>query len=234
MIKFFDLAARDVRLRFSPYCWRTKMALRHKSLAFETTPWRFTDKEMIKKSGQGRVPVLIDGGQWLHDSWQIALYLDRNYPDRPMLMRSEAERATARLVNNWCDLTLHLAFRPLLLIDVYKNAAEKDQPYFRESREKLVGMTLEKLSDDRAAAVLTLNKTFAPFELTLKEEKYLGGTQPNYADYALFGSLQWANVISGTHFLPPDSAGAAWFERLLDLYDGYARKAPTVRALAAA
>lgn len=235
MIKFFDLAARDARLRFSPYCWRTKMALKHKGLAFETTPWRFNDKEAITKSGQGRVPVLIfDGGTWLNESWDIAQHLDRQHSDRPMLMRSEAERAAARLVNNWCDLTLHLAFRPLLLLDVYKNAAEKDQPYFRESREKAVGMTLEQLCSDRAGGVEAYVKTFAPMERTLKEEKFLGGAQPNYADYALFGSLQWANCISGTHFLPPDSAGAAWFERLLDLFDGYARKAPTVRDLTAA
>ncbi len=139
MIKFFDLAARDPRLRFSPYCWRTKMALKHKGLAFETTPWRFTDKDAIKPTDQGRVPTLIDGSQWLHDSWQIALYLDRTYPDRPALMHSDAERAAARFVNNWCDFTLHLAMRSLLLLDVYKNAAEKDQPYFRESREKAVG-----------------------------------------------------------------------------------------------
>jgi glutathione S-transferase len=235
MIKFFDLAARDTRLRFSPYCWRTKMALKHKGLAFETKPWRFTDKEAIAYSGQGRVPVLIfDDGKWLNESWDIALNLDRRYPDRPMLMASEAERAAARLVNTWCDLTLHLTFRPLLLLDVYKNAAEKDQRYFRESREKLVGMTLEELSSDRANAVQALVNTFAPFERTLKDEKFLGGAAPNYADYALFGSLQWANCISGTHFLPPDFAGAAWFERLLDLHDGYARKAPTVRDLAAA
>jgi glutathione S-transferase len=234
MIRFFDLAARDPRLRFSPYCWRTKMALKHKGLAFETTPWRFTDKDAIKPTDQGRVPTLIDGSQWLHDSWQIALFLDRTYPDRPALMHSDAERAAARFVNNWCDFILHLAMRSLLLLDVYKNAAEKDQPYFRESREKVVGMTLEQLCSDRAAAVQAYVKTFAPMERTLKDEKFLGGAQPNYADYALFGSLQWANCISGTTFLPDDSAAAAWFERLLDLYDGYARKAPTVRDLAAA
>ena len=152
MIKFFDLAGRDARLRFSPYCWRTKMALLHKG-----SPSRrrrgASPKRTRSPDGQGRVPVLIlMDRQWLHDSWQIALYLDRRYPDRPALMASEAERAAARLVNNWCDLTLHLALRPLLLLDVYNNAAEKDQPYFRESREKLVGMTLEELCGDRAGS----------------------------------------------------------------------------------
>lgn len=232
MIKFFDLAGRDARLRFSPFCWRTKMALLHKGLAFETTPWCFTEKDAISQTGQGRVPVLIDNSQWLHDSWQIALYLDRTYPDRPPLMRAQAERAMAHFVNNWCDFMLHLALRPLVFLDVYKNSVEKDQPYFRESREKLIGMTLEELCGDREGAIRAFSRTFAPMERTLHDEAYLGGTQPNYADYVVFGSLQWANVISGTTFLPPDSAAAAWFERLLDYHKGYARKAPTVRELA--
>jgi len=234
MLKLFDLAGRDAQLRFSPFCWRAKMALLHKHLAFETIPWRFTEKETISQTGQGRVPVLVDGSQWVHDSWQIAIYLDRTYPDRPALMQTDAERAAARFMNFWCDLTLHPALRPLVFLDVYRMAAEKDQSYFRASRETTLGMTLEEICGDRDGALRAFSKTFAPIESTLSENKYFGGAQPNYTDYILFGSLQWANVISGTTFLSPGSAAAGWFERILDLYDGYARKAPTVRDLAAA
>lgn len=234
MIKLFDLAGRDAQLRFSPFCWRAKMALLHKRLPFETTPWRFTEKEAISRTGQGRVPVLVDGTQWVHDSWKIALYLDRSYPDRPALMQTDAERAAARLVNFWCDLTLHAALRPLIFLDVYKVAAEKDQPYFRENREKALGMTLEEICGDRDGAFRAFAKAFAPIESTLGESQYLGGAQPNYSDYVLFGSLQWANAVSGTTFLPPASAAAGWFERILDLHGGYARRAPTVRDLTAA
>ncbi|HXJ10454.1 MAG TPA: glutathione S-transferase N-terminal domain-containing protein, partial [Burkholderiales bacterium] len=47
MIKLYDLAAAEDDRRFSPYCWRAKMALKHKGLEFETIPWRFTDKDVI-------------------------------------------------------------------------------------------------------------------------------------------------------------------------------------------
>lgn len=231
MIKIFDLAGRDERLRFSPYCWRTKMALLHKGLPFETTPWRFTEKEIV--GGSGRVPTLIDGAERVQDSWQIALYLDRTYPDRPALMKDDAERVAAHFMNSWCDLTLHPAMRALVLLDVHEAAAQKDQDYFRNSREKALGMTLEQACGDRAACLPLFVKAMAPAEATLAETAFFGGAQPNYSDYALFGSLQWANVISGTTFLPAGSAAAAWFERMLDLYDGFARKAPTVRDLAA-
>jgi Glutathione S-transferase, N-terminal domain len=46
-IKMFDLAGAEPDRRFSPYCWRIKLALMHKGLEFETIPWRFTDKSVI-------------------------------------------------------------------------------------------------------------------------------------------------------------------------------------------
>ena len=60
-------------------------------------------------------------------------------------MATEAERAAAFFLNSWCDLTLHSALRPLVFLDVFNAAAEKDRAYFRSSREKGVGRSLEKL-----------------------------------------------------------------------------------------
>ncbi len=41
----YDLAGADPGLRFSPYCWRIKLALAHKNLPYTTVAWRFTDKD---------------------------------------------------------------------------------------------------------------------------------------------------------------------------------------------
>ena len=67
-LHLYDLAGAQVERRFSPYCWRAKFALAHKGLAFDTIPWRFTDKDAIAFSGQGRVPVLVDGDRIVFDS----------------------------------------------------------------------------------------------------------------------------------------------------------------------
>src|SRR5258706_287114 len=58
-MKLYDLAAAEDDRRFSPYCWRAKMALKHKGLEFETIPWRFVEQDAIAFSGQGLVPVLV-------------------------------------------------------------------------------------------------------------------------------------------------------------------------------
>ena len=76
VLMLYELAGLDDR-RFSPYCWRTRMALAHKRLDYETVPVRFTDKPMIAFSGQERVPVIRDGETVVSDSWAIAQHLER-------------------------------------------------------------------------------------------------------------------------------------------------------------
>jgi glutathione S-transferase len=80
MMELYDLAGAEPDRRFSPYCWRARMALAHKELPVTTIPWRFSDKDKIAPSGQGRVPVLVDNGRWIADSWVIANYLEDTYP----------------------------------------------------------------------------------------------------------------------------------------------------------
>ena len=95
--RLYDLAGAEPSRRFSPYCWRTKLALAHKGLTVETIPWRFTDADAIAMSGQGRVPVLLDGDKVVSDSWMIAEYLEAAYPDRPSLFGgAEARRERLR------------------------------------------------------------------------------------------------------------------------------------------
>lgn len=66
-ITLYDLAGVEADRRFSPFCWRTKMALAHKGLEFETIPWRFTEKDKLPRPNGGRVPVIVDGNQVVHD-----------------------------------------------------------------------------------------------------------------------------------------------------------------------
>lgn len=60
-LKLYDLARAQDDRRFSPPCWQVKMALKHKGIHAEVVPWRFTEKDAIAFSGQGKVPVLVDG-----------------------------------------------------------------------------------------------------------------------------------------------------------------------------
>src|SRR5688572_4235874 len=147
-IQLYDLAGAEDDRRFSPYCWRVKMALKHKGLEFETIPWRYTEKDAIAFSGQGAVPVLVDGGSAVHDSWDIALYLEQAYPSRPALFEGGESQALAQFFSHWSVRTLHPALLRIILPDLFGKLAEKDKAYFRESREKRFATSLEEFAKD--------------------------------------------------------------------------------------
>lgn len=225
-LRLYDLAAADERVRFSPYCWRTRLALAHKDLPVETVAWRFTDKEAIAFSGQGKVPVLVDGERCVHDSWAIACYLEERYPERPSLFGGEVGRALARFVNQWAVETLHPLIARTILPDLVGILHEKDVDYFRRTREAVFGMPIEALAEEREHVLGALRAALRPLESTLGAQAYLSGESPMYADHICFGAFQWARAVSPLALLEPLPALTGWFERMLDAYGGIGRGVP--------
>ena len=95
-----------------------------------------------------------------------------------------------------------------------------------KSREARFGKPLEEIMAGRDKAVEGFRKAIDPLRLTLKTQPYLGGEEPNYADYIVFGPFQWARVVCPFKLLAADDPVYAWRERLLDAFDGMARKSP--------
>ncbi len=224
-ITLYDLAGAQDDHRFSPYCWRIKMALAHKGLAYEALPWRFTEKERIAASGQGSVPVLEDAGRHLHDSWEIAAYLDEAYPEAPVLFPGEGARSASLFLKFWTERVLHPLLMRLILTDVHAGLHEKDKDYFRTSREKMLKTSLEAVCEDRDTHLANLGKGLAPLRATLEAQAFLGGETPTFADYIVFGAFQWARCSSSFEVLPSEDAVKAWRQRLLEMHDGLAANA---------
>jgi glutathione S-transferase len=223
-IRFYDLAGADENLRFSPFCWRTRMSLAHKALPYETIPWRFGDKAKIAASGQGAVPVIVDGGKMIHDSWVIANYLDDNYPGRP-LFGNAAARGAAMMIKFWAERTLHPLLSRILILDIFAAIDEKDRDYFRESREKRFGTTLEQWCSEPEKYREQFRLALEPVRLTVGEQAFIAGAAPAFVDYIVFGALQWARCVSPAALLEKSDPVYAWRERLLDAFDGLGRKA---------
>jgi glutathione S-transferase len=222
-LHLYDLAGADLGRRFSPYCWRIRLALAHKRLPIETIPWRFTEKTEIARSGGQTVPVLVDGDRWIADSWTIANYLEDAYPDSPSLFGGAAGRRLTRHYSSLAD-ALVLGIFPFIALDILEHVADQDRDYFRASREQRVGKTLEAFVADRNARLAGFRASLAPLRATLKAQPFFGGNEPLYADYALFGPFQWARCISPFALLEEGDPVKLWRDRLLDWFGGLARK----------
>lgn len=225
-ITLYDLAGAEADRRFSPFCWRTKMALAHKGLEVETVPWRFTEKTRLPQPNQGRVPVIVDNGQVVHDSTAIADYLEAHYPGRPSLFGDVAGRALTRFVQNWTETVLQPGLVGFVVLDIHRHSAPQDQAYFRQSREERFGTTLENVVKDRAARLPAFRDSLAPLRRTIERQKFIAGEAPGYADYVVFGAFQWARAISDFELLAADDPVAVWRGRLLDAFSGFARQSP--------
>lgn len=221
----YDLAGADDDRRFSPYCWSTKLALAHKHVTVDAVPWRFTEKAAIAPSGQGRVPVLVDDDRWIADSSAIANYLENTYTDAPSLFGGAAARAMTSYFSALAD-NVAAAIFPFVALDILAHLHEKDRTYFRDSREKRIGTTLEAFAANRDARLPAFKASLAPLRHTLMSQPFLGGKDALYADYAVFGPFQWARCISPYPLLVKDDPVALWRGRVLDLFGGLARNAP--------
>ena len=224
-IKLYDLCAADRDLRFSPACWRTRMALAHKGLAVETVPTLFTEIGAIEGGGQKTVPVINDGGAVIRDSFAIALYLEDKYPDLPSLFGGEAGAAVSRFVHYWADSFIDGQIARMCIFDIHQKLDAADQGYFRKTREARFGVALETAQDQSQDRLATFRASLSPLRSLLSRQSYFGGDRPLYADYCLFGSLQWARMVSDLELLEQDDPVFAWFERCLGLFDGLGRNA---------
>lgn len=225
-IILYDLAGAEAERRFSPFCWRARMALAHKGLAVDTVPWRFTEKDELPRPNQGRVPVIRDGERVVHDSTAIADYLEERYPERPSLFGGETGRALTRFVQNWTEMVVHIGLIRLVVLDIYRHCAPQDRDYFRRSREERFGAPLEQVVRDREARLPAFRASLDPLRRTVAGQDFLGGNAPVYADYVVFGAFQWARAISDFEVLAAGDPVRAWRRHMLDLFGGLARRAP--------
>ena len=231
-ITMYDLCGAEAERRFSPFCWRSKMALAHKGLPVETVPWRFTEKDRLPQPNAGRVPVIVDGDRVVHDSTAIADYLEERYPDRSSLYGGEVGRGLARFVQNWTETVVHIGIIRLVLLDIHRHLGPADQAYFRSDREKRFNTTLEEVVKERAARLPAFRASLDPLRRTVERQPFLSGNAPAYADYIVFGAFQWARAVSDFELLADDDPVRAWRGRMLDLFGGLARSAPAYGAAA--
>jgi glutathione S-transferase len=225
-ITMYDLAGAEPARRFSPYCWRTKLALAHKQLEVETIPWRFSDKALIAFAKWERVPVIVDQGKPVVDSWAIATYLEAAYPAKPSLFGGPAGLGLARFYNVWADTVLNPALSRFAMLDAYNHLAPADQPYFLRSRLERFGVTLEEYCKNREGRLPAFQQLLEPLRQTLAAQPYLGGDAPLYPDYIVFGSFMWSRCISPFRLLDSTDPVNVWRERLLNAFGAMARDAP--------
>lgn len=225
-VLLYDLVGSDPSRPFSPHCWKVAFALAHKGVSFERVPTPFTAVAGVENGRHKTVPVIREGERTVGDSFDIALDLERRYPDRPTLFGGPGGEAAARFIERWALLTLHPYLAQAALMDIHDRLSPDDQAHFRKTREARFGKRLEDVPLTRDERRPSFRAGLEPLRATLSFQPFLGGDGPLFADYIVAGAFQWVRVISDYEFLAADDPVRAWLDRCLDLHDGLGRSVP--------
>jgi len=225
MIKLYDLVGRDDR-RFSPSCWRIKLALAHKGIPFETVPVPFTEIGAIGGGGvTATLPCIEHAGRLIADSGAIADHLEASFPDAPTLFGGETGRALSRFVDMWVLTVLHGRLVTMIVHDIHEHLLDVDKAYFRASRERRFGRRLEDIQADREARLEILRGELAPLRALAKRQPFIGGERPVYADYMVLGAFQWVRSVSAFKIVADDDPIRDYLLRLGARNSGIAERA---------
>jgi len=161
------------RAPFSTNVERVALALAHKGLEVESVVISYDDRSpVVEVSGQGLVPVLVDGDTVVPDSIAILRYLEEKWPDPPLFPGDPARRAELDVFLDWFNRVWKVA----------PNAIEEELEGDRQDRE-LVKELAARMHD-----------SLDVFERLLDGRDHLLGDDLSVADCAAFPFLKYAKV----------------------------------------
>ena len=221
-IRLYDLQLAS-GCTISPFVWATKYALAHKGFEIEIVPGGFTG--ILERTGgrSERLPVIVDEDEWVLDSWLIAEYLDRKYPERPTLIGHPSVKVLAEFLEGWLWRTAVTPWFGCYIQDYRDLSLPQDHEYVTSTRENMLGRKLEEVQAGREERLPLIPPTLEPFRQMLRESPWLGGDQPNYADYRALAIFLWTASIATTPPLTADDPLRDWLDRGFDLYGGLGR-----------
>ncbi|KAI0063449.1 hypothetical protein BV25DRAFT_1824558 [Artomyces pyxidatus] len=202
---------------WSPNVWKIRFALNFKGLPYKTEWVEFPDIEALaKRLGAPHTAVRRDGSpfysvpiiydpeaqKYVANALDIALYLDRAYPDTPPLFPRGAEAFIAVFEDAFMEKVVpHMI--PLMMTRVINQLNDASKGFFRETREARLKAKLEDLAPPEKQEALwgKLRGALGKFDAYAKfggtEMPYFAGARMTYADMLAAGWLVWMKRLWG-------------------------------------
>ncbi|MEJ2122840.1 MAG: glutathione S-transferase N-terminal domain-containing protein [Alphaproteobacteria bacterium] len=221
-IILYDLASAE-RRPVSPYAWRIRESLHLLGVPFEARLLKLGEIRSQTPGEHDTVPVIVDGGTTVGDSWEIARYLSARHDSGNLLFGGTGGFALAEFITCWVDATLMARVNRMIIRDVHDDLAESDRLEFRADREKRLGSTLEQMQSTRESERPELQALLYPARRLIKRTPFLGGGHPTYADCVLHSMFVWARAVSRFELLREEDRLQEWIQRM-DMWLGSALK----------
>ncbi|MBD2464403.1 glutathione S-transferase family protein [Oscillatoria sp. FACHB-1407] len=197
------------QFELSHYCEKVRFILDYKELPYrkiEVTPG-IGQLDVYRMSGQRQVPVLKDGATVIADSTAIAEYLDKTYPDKPIIPSDPKLRGLTLIMEQWADESIGINARQCLLsaigrnADLRKSVLPSNTPDFLRNlvgTDFLAGLGIG-LPDPTKSAQDTMKHDLASLCFILQEQPYLVTDQPTLADFSVAAMTMYVKFPEGPY-----------------------------------
>lgn len=202
-----------------PYSWRVRLALSHMNIKVKRVPislYKFREK--FKNENLSILPAIVDGNRKIETSWEVATYLERNFPEAPTIFGGEVGTHLAKFIHAWAEKNILKHLYALIGDKVYEILEKDDQPLFKEFLESKYNLRYDLLGHQNDNKLLKFRQSLDPFRLAMLDRPYLSGEMPAYADFILYGPLMWAEEIFGDKILESNDIISLWKSKMDELF----------------
>ncbi|KAI8990754.1 hypothetical protein BDF20DRAFT_840676 [Mycotypha africana] len=204
-VRFFDLELlKKPGVIWSPNTCKTRYALNLKQIPYETKWVNFDSiktviPEVTKSDKRPLVPVIVDltnGDKVVEDSWEIALYLEKNYSHKAGSSLFNGNPGVHRFFQNYCDHNVIVPIFRMVVLEIHANVGPEElQNWFRQDRESKFGQTLEEFAGSEENNIKALKTALVPINKLLAQFSYITGETAGWADVVLASHFQFFNAI---------------------------------------
>lgn len=220
------------QFEMSHYSEKVRLILDYKGLAYkkiEVTPG-VGQLDLYRMAGQRQVPVIKDEKTVVGDSTAIAKYLEKTYPDRPLLPTDPKQKALCWMMEEWADESIGLKGRTALIGTFSKNSAfrkavlpNSTPSFLKDLVGAVPGDMLSVLGtgvgfgpDAVKSAIEGLRQDLEVLSTLLVDQPFLLGDAPTLADFAVAGLSMYLKFPTGSYLNIPDSLKGQGIPGLID------------------
>ncbi|EKM74965.1 hypothetical protein AGABI1DRAFT_80492 [Agaricus bisporus var. burnettii JB137-S8] len=214
MITFYDLAKKGPQTTWSPNPLKIRFALNYKKIPYKTVVLEYQELEAEFKKvgippsdtwGDGRPmytsPSIFDSSTntGVTDSYKIAQYLDKAYPDTPKLFPPGTEALQAAFYAQFYEVIA--PFYPFAFPKVPGILNPSSAEYFYRTRSLVFGdlASFEPQGEKRAEAWKNVEAAYTKLDGWLSQSSgpYIMGETVTFVDFAVLAMIYATELVLG-------------------------------------
>jgi glutathione S-transferase len=213
----------------SPFCEKIRRQLHWKGIAYETKDYPLmARKAVMKLSSAGKLPCLEHKGKIIADSTDICYYIEKQFPNKPMIPQTKQAHGMMHVLEDWADESLYF-YEMYCRFYIGKNSERNiprmlhaDNPLVQKFMPRLIRGGLGKLLHAQGLSRKTqkhvlgdLRRHLEALEHMLSGSNWLVGENITLADlsvYTMVGAI--ADGVEGMGIVKKHPNVLRWMERV--------------------